>query len=160
MLALTLSEKQEQNIMEMIKNLRSAVEVLKEVTNQTAGQPETEKPAEKAEKSIEDLIREGGRLDRDIYELEFLSLDHVMRFCAAVICGDVVKSSLYKLAGNDRFYLLLEKEPLTDAEFCKLLGASLDFAEAIYSDGRMKAYLEEHGTLLLKEQAVQQLHSL
>ena len=155
MLALTLSEKQEQNIMEMIKNLRSAVEVLKEVTNQTAGQPETEKPAEKAEKSIEDLIREGGRLDRDIYEL-----DHVMRFCAAVICGDVVKSSLYKLAGNDRFYLLLEKEPLTDAEFCKLLGASLDFAEAIYSDGRMKAYLEEHGTLLLKEQAVQQLHSL
>ena len=80
MLALTLSEKQEQNIMEMIKNLRSAVEVLKEVTNQTAGQPETEKPAEKAEKSIEDLIREGGRLDRDIYELEFLSLDHVMRF--------------------------------------------------------------------------------
>ena len=77
-----------------------------------------------------------------------------------MICGDVVKSSLYKLAGNDRFYLLLEKEPLTDAEFCKLLGASLDFAEAIYSDGRMKAYLEEHGTLLLKEQAVQQLHSL
>lgn len=160
MLALTLSEKQEQNIMEMIKNLRSAVEVLKEVTNQTAGQPETEKTAEKAEKSIDDLIREGGRLDRDIYELEFLSLDHVMRFCAAVICGDVVKSSLYKLAGNERFYLLLEKEPLTDAELCKLLGASLDFAEAIYSDGRMKAYLEEHGTLLLKKQAVQQLHSL
>ena len=160
-LALTLSEKQEQNIMEMIKNLRSAVEVLKEVTDQNADTAKQSEPAqEKAGKSIEELINESGRLDRDVYELEFASLDHFMRYCSSVDLDVPVENSLYKLKSNGRFYLLLCKEPLTDPELCKLLGASLDFAEAIYSDGRMKAYLEEHGQLILRRQAMQQIREL
>lgn len=161
-LVLTFSEKQEQNIMEMIKNLRSAVEVLKEVTNQTAEITRNagDREETKAAKSIDDLIRESGRLDRDVYELEFASLDHVMRFCSGVMCSTAAKNSLYKLESNGRFYLILEKAPLTDSELCKLLGASLDFTEGIYSDGRMKAYLEEHGRMILPEQALQQIWSL
>lgn len=162
-LVLTLSEKQEQDIMEMIKNLRSAVEVLADVTKQ--GADVLEETIQK-KKSLEKETADAGsislekRLDRDVYELEFYSLDDFIHYCDSIFLDFPVENCLYKLESNGCYYLILTKEPMTDNQLCKLLGASLDFTRGIYSDGRMKAFLEEHGVCILPEEAIQHIKEM
>lgn len=163
-LALTLSEKQEQNILEMLQNLRSAVEALAIATKQPEAVPaeETEKKTVQKKTSAQkkNSVDLGKRLDRDIYELEFESFDHFLKYCNSITIGSLVENCLYKIESNGCYYLLLTKDPMTDNELCKLLGASLDFTRGIYSDGRMKAYLEEHGICILPEHAIQHVKEL
>lgn len=161
-LALTLSEKQEQNIMEMLKNLRSAVAALADATKQGAASPGQNPKKNGLVEAVNPAGNPdtGKRLDRYIYELEFSSFHDFMKYCSSVSVGPLVENCLYKLESNGCYYLLLTKEPMTDNELCKLLGASLDFTRGIYSDGRMKAYLEEHGICILPEQAVQHMKAL
>ena len=83
-----------------------------------------------------------------------------MRYCDRLYLEKPLKNCLYKLPSNGYYYLLLEKEPLTDNELCKLLGASLDYTNAIYSDGRMKAFLEEHAKCMMPQEAVQHIKML
>lgn len=161
-LALTLSEKQEQNIVDMLKNLRSAVEVLAGVTKE--GAEALERSTNKFEQAFlnrdetKDALEK--RLDRDVYELEFTSLQDFMQYCDSIYIDFPVENSLYKLNSNECYYLLLTKEPMTNNQLCKLLGASLEFTRGIYSDGRMKAYLLEHGTCILPEEALQHMKEL
>lgn len=161
-LALTLSEKQEQNIVDMLKNLRSAVEVLAGVTKE--GAEALERSTDKFEQKFlgNDAMKEAfeKRLDRDVYELEFTSLENFMKYCESIYIDYPVESSLYKLKSNGCYYLLLTKEPMTNNQLCKLLGASLDFTRGIYSDGRMKAYLLEHGICVLPTSALQKIKAL
>lgn len=162
-LVLTLSEKQEQNIMEMIKNLRSAVEVLADVTKQSSDVLEEtiKKKKEKEREATEtENVSVEKRLDRDVYELEFCTLDDFMHYCDSVYLDFPVENCLYKLESNGCYYLILTKEPMTNNQLCKLLGASLDFTRGIYSDGRMKAYLEEHAVSILPEHAIQHMKEL
>ena len=161
-LALTLSEKQEQNILDMLKNLRSAVEVLAGVTKE--GAEALESSTNKFEQKFlgndirQDTVEK--RLERDVYELEFVSLQDFMKYCENIYIDFPVESSLYKLGSNGYYYLLLTKEPMTNNQLCKLLGASLDFTRGIYSDGRMKAYLLEHGVCVIPTKALQRIQGL
>ena len=83
-----------------------------------------------------------------------------MQYCDSIYIDFPVENSLYKLNSNECYYLLLTKEPMTNNQLCKLLGASLEFTRGIYSDGRMKAYLLEHGTCILPEEALQHMKEL
>ena len=47
-------------------------------------------------------------------------------------------------------YLLLEKGELSDKQICRLLSASLEFADDIYAHGPTRAYIMEHGKCILQ----------
>lgn len=71
-----------------------------------------------------------------------------------------MKSSLYYLTREDAYYLLLEKGELSDKQLCRLLSASLEFADDIYAHGPTRAYIMEHGKCILPEQALEHLQEI
>lgn len=71
-----------------------------------------------------------------------------------------MKSSLYYLTREDAYYLLLEKGELSDKQLCRLLSASLEFADDIYAHGPTQAYIMEHGKCILPEQALEHLQEI
>lgn len=163
-LALTLSEKQDQNILDVLENLKSEVEVLAGVSKQedeSIIRDQKKKASTNQNQAFisdeEKLIK---RLDRDVYELEFTSMDILMKFCKGIILEVEPKNILYKLKSNGKFYLLLWKDTMTDNQLCKILGAALDFSDGIYSDGRMKAFIQEHGTCFIKKRAIQTIKNI
>lgn len=158
-LALTLSEKQDQNILDVLENLRSEVEILTGISKKEDTSVINSKEIKKQTlvSDEEKLIK---RLDRDIYELEFTTMDIFMKFCKGIIMDVEPKNMLYKLNSNGYFYLFLWKDGMTDNQLCKILGAALDFSEGIYSDGRMKAFIEEHGRCLIEKRAIQTIKNI
>jgi len=168
-LALTLSENQEKGILEVLGNLKSEVAILTGISDQelksavsdTNHDTNEKEVSEKNKKNdISDEARLIKRLDRDVYELEFTSMDNFTRFCKGIVLVTEPHNKLYKLTSNGFYYLFLWKEDMTDNQLCRILGASLEFTEGIYSDGRMKAFLEEHGKCLIEKRAIQIIKNL
>ena len=148
-LSLTFSEKQGQGIMDILKNLKNAVSKLSE-----AMQEAEKKAAEPDQAALAGIAK------KNAYQIEFSKLDYLMRYASAIYLAVPVENLIYHLDRNDRYYLVILKGRMSEDQICRILSASLDFCEAIYSDEALLAYLDEHGEKILERSALQILQNI
>lgn len=180
--ALTFSEKAGDGIINMLENLKSAVDNLSKNVKQEAGKQDVDQGTEqqKMEGNRNDsennqkeeqsstipfagltgknncLVKEG-RLN---YQIQFDSLDTFLAYCNAIRLEMPVENSLYKLPKENVYFLLMKKEPMDDRQICRLLSASLEFNSGIFSHNGMMAYILEHGECLIPENAIQKIQEM
>lgn len=133
-----------QNMLEHIKEVLSGLdpESMREAANAIAGKER------KQVNSIDDTCR----------MFLFASMNHVMRYCAAIPSELSVKSHLYKL--KDAYYLVIEKHRLSKKNFNKISAQAVEFARLVALSEEKLLYLQEHGECLIKDRAVSGLRKV
>lgn len=133
-----------QNMLEHIKEVLSGLdpESMREAANAIAGKER------KQANSIDDTCR----------MFLFASMNHVMRYCAAIPSELSVKSHLYKL--KDAYYLVIEKHRLSKKNFNKISAQAVEFARLVALSEEKLLYLQEHGECLIKDRAVSGLRKV
>lgn len=133
-----------QNMLEHIKevlagidseSIRDAAKALSEKETQTSNH-------------MEDTLRMFG----------FSSINHVLRYCAAIPSELTVRSHLYKV--KDFYYLVAEKQRLSKKNFNKISAQAVEFAKLIAPTQEKLIYLEEHGECLIKNRALSTLRKI
>lgn len=150
-LALTFSEHADQNILELLQSLKSAVENM-------AKDKGTQHKSDES-KEIDTLV-DGS--DRRLYILRFENLANIIRYAHSIVLEEPVVSSVYKLEerGASGYYLVIERNGLGDKEICRVISASVEFMDKASSEPVKAAYLEEHGKCILAKDALEQLQKL
>ncbi len=111
--------------------------------------------------SSKESKEENIELPRDLTKMfEFANLDNVCRVSHVVNGYYLGKNDLYKDVQKNRFYLLLHKSEHTPAEFNKICNMISEYAYQKNYSPSTGAYLNEHGKLMLKNNALQVLVSL
>ncbi len=145
--ALTFSEKPDANIMNVLENLKSAVENLS-------------KDVAEVKEQIPEKMDETAGVKHSECQILFASLELVEQYCKAIQLEMPVESSIYKLEMERSYFLLMKKEPMSDKQYCRLLSAALEFAESIYAHAGVQAYILEHGSCIVGEKAIQTMQML
>lgn len=133
-----------QNMLEHIKEVLSGFdpESLKEAARAIA-----DKEGKKS-KELEDTCR----------IFVFASMNHTMRYCAAIPSELSVRSHLYSL--KDTYYLVIEKQRLSRKNFNKISAQAVEFSKLLAPSEEKLLYLEEHGECLIKDRAVSTLRRI
>ena len=133
-----------QNMLEHIKEVLSGFdpESIKEAAKAIAGKEG------KKSKELEDTCR----------IFVFASMNHTMRYCAAVPAELSVRSHLYSL--KDTYYLVVEKQRLSKKNFNKISAQAVEFSKLLAPSEEKLLYLEEHGECLIKDRAVSTLRKI
>ena len=133
-----------QNMLEHIKEVLSGFdpESLREAAKAVAGK------AKEESKELEETCR----------ILVFASMNHAMRYCAAIPSELSVRSHLYCL--KDTYYLVIEKNRLSKKNFNKISAQAVEFARLHAPTEEKLLYLEEHGECLIKDRAVSTLRKI
>ena len=93
-----------------------------------------------------------------MFILGFDSLDKAIEYCC--LSGDIeLESSLYRLKGNQGYYMILEHD-FTGEEFRHLGGLAIEFACSMDRSEALKAYILEHGKCIIAEGALERLKML
>lgn len=137
-----------------IAGFQNMLEHIKEVL--TGLDPETLRDAAKSladnepkhERHLEDTCR----------IFVFSSLNHVMRYCAAIPTDWSVKSHLYK--EKEFYYLIIEKQRLSKKNFNKISAQAVEFAGLIATTQERLLYLGEHGECMIRDRAVSWLRRI
>ncbi len=152
LLALTFSERPDSNILNLLQNLKSAVDSLSGMGN---------KPAEVAQDTQDsDTLVEG--CDKRLYILEFPNMDQIITYAKSIVLEEPVVSSVFRMQerGASNYYLLIERNGLGDKEICRVISASVEFMKDASADMHKAAYLAEHGTCVLRKDALEILQKL
>ena len=154
LLALTFSERPDHNILNILQNLKSAVDSLSGL-----GKKYEEEADGDSGKEADTLI-DGA--DQRLYILKFDSMDQIITYAKSIVLEEPVVSSVFRLQGHgsNSYYLLIERKGLGDKEICRVISASVEFMEDASSDLYKAAYLAEHGTCVLKKDALEILQKL
>lgn len=153
LLALTFSERPDNNILNILQNLKSAVDSLSGMSNRS------EENGEDSDAGDDTLV-EG--CDRRLYILEFPNMDQIITYAKSIVLEEPVVSSVFRMQerGASNYYLLIERNGLGDKEICRVISASVEFMKDASSDLHKAAYLAEHGTCVLKKDALEILQKL
>lgn len=152
LLALTFSERPDSNILNLLQNLKSAVDSLSGMGN---------KPEEVEQDTQDsDTLVEG--CDKRLYILEFPNMDHIITYAKSIVLEEPVVSSVFRMQerGASNYYLLIERNGLGDKEICRVISASVEFMKDASADMHKAAYLAEHGTCVLRKDALEILQKL
>ncbi len=154
-LALTFSEKSDNNIMNILQNLKSAVDSLSGLGKKIEDSREAE-----ADEPDADTLIEG--CDQHLYILQFQDMDQIISYAKSIVLEEPVVSSVFRLEeqGVGGYYLLIERNGIGDQEICKVINASLEFLEDSSAEIHQAAYIAEHGVCLLKRDALETLQKL
>lgn len=149
-LALTFSERQAGNLMEILESLRSAVSSLSNAVNEKA-----------KEKSAQASVPAS---KRDLYLLEFADLKSLQAFCAG-LADDIeqklqMNSELYLLEDENVYCLILRRGEMDEKQICQIMSASIEFMDAVSAHEGQVAYIREHGKLILTDHAISQMQRL
>lgn len=149
-LALTFSEKQTGNFLEILESLRSAMSNLSNVVN------------EKKKETTSGTSADAGK--KDSYLLEFPALEALQSFCAG-LSEDIeeqmnMDSELYLLEDEDVYCLILRRGEMDEKQICRVMTASIEFMDAVSAQESQVAYIREHGKCILKDHAISQLQRL
>ncbi len=149
-LALTFSERQAGNLMEILESLRSAVSSLSNAVNEKA-----------KEKSAQASVSAS---KRDLYLLEFADLKSLQAFCAG-LADDIeqklqMNSELYLLEDENVYCLILRRGEMDEKQICQIMSASIEFMDAVSAHEGQVAYIREHGKLILTDHAISQMQRL
>ncbi|MDD6037701.1 MAG: adaptor protein MecA [bacterium] len=148
-LALTFSEKQPGNIMDLLEGLRAAMSSLTGAVEQ-----KTQERMQEAEPALVEK--------RKAYVLEFTQMKDFESFCASVPL-DIeeelgINTKLYRYEGN--YCLILERGELDEKQLCRIMSTSTEFMAAASAKASQVAYIIEHGTEILTDHAIRQMQSL
>lgn len=154
LLALTFSERPDNNILNLLQSLKSAVDNLSGMGSRSeeheAGQEDTDS----------DTLVEG--CDKRLYILEFPNMDQIITYAKSIVLEEPVVSSVFRMQerGTSNYYLLIERNGLGDKEICRVISASVEFMKDASADMHKAAYLAEHGTCVLRKDALEILQKL
>ena len=139
-----------------IAGFQNMLEHIKEVL--TGIDPDTMRDAFKAlsDKEVQPQHKRG--IDDTCRIFIFSSLNHVMRYCAAIPSELSVKSHLYK--EKDFYYLIIEKNRLSKKNFNKISAQAVEFAGLMAATEERLLYLGEHGECMIKDRAVSWLRKI
>ena len=149
-LALTFSEKQVGNLMEILESLRSAMSNLSNAVNDKTKEKVSKEPVTIAKKNL--------------YLLEFSDLDSLQAFCAG-LADDIeeqlqMNSELYLLEDEEVYCLILQRGEMDEKQVCRIMSASIEFMDAVSANEGQVAYIREHGKCILPDHAISRLQSL
>lgn len=149
-LALTFSEKQVGNLMEILESLRSAMSSLSNAVNDKTKEKVSKEPVTAAKK--------------DLYLLEFTDLDSLQAFCAG-LADDIeeqlqMNSELYLLEDENVYCLILRRGEMDEKQICRIMSASIEFMDAVSAHEGQVAYIREHGKIVLTDHAISQMQRL
>ncbi len=153
-LALTFSERPDNNIMNILQNLKSAVESLsglgKKLGDSGSGDDERD----------QDTLIDG--VDQRLYIMGFQNMDQIITYAKSIVLEEPIVSSVYRLQEQEssNYYLMIERDGLGDKEICRVISASLEFMEEASSDIHKAAYIAEHGTCVIQKDALEILQKL
>ncbi len=149
-LALTCSEKQGGNLMELLEGLRSAMSNLSEAVN--------EKARQRSEQAVIPVEQ------KDAYLLEFSDIRSLQDFCVSLVQGIEeqfqMDSGLYRLRDEGVYCLILQRGAMGEKEVCQIMAASLEFMDAVSAEESQLAYIMEHGACVLPERAITTLQGI
>lgn len=149
-LALTFSEKQVGNLMEILESLRSAMSNLSNAVNDKTKEKVSKEPVTIAKKNL--------------YLLEFSDLDSLQAFCAG-LADDIeeqlqMNSELYLLEDENVYCLILRRGEMDEKQVCRIMSASIEFMDAVSAHEGQVAYIREHGKIVLTDHAISQMQRL
>ena len=149
-LALTFSEKQVGNLMEILESLRSAMSNLSNAVNDKTKEKVSKEPVTIAKKNL--------------YLLEFSDLDSLQAFCAG-LADDIeeqlqMNSELYRLEDENVYCLILRRGEMDEKQVCQIMSASIEFMDAVSAHEGQVAYIREHGKIVLTDHAISQMQRL
>ena len=153
-LALTFSEKQTGNFMELLEGLRAAMSNLSDAVN--------EKKKEKAEENADSATDTDRK--NNLYLLEFSDLNSLQSFCAG-LTEDIeeqmqMDSELYLLEDEEVYCLILRRGEMDEKQVCRIMSASIEFMDAVSANEGQVAYIREHGKCILPDRAISRMQSL
>jgi adapter protein MecA 1/2 len=90
--------------------------------------------------------------------LVFSDMERLIRFTKQVDIKPLPPSSLYRY--QNRYYLILDLAEKTESEVLRLSVLTDEYASDIEVGETRRAFLEEHGTAILKQEALEQLQML
>ena len=149
-LALTFSEKQVGNLMEILESLRSAMSSLSNAVNDKTKEKVSKEPVTATKK--------------DLYLLEFTDLDSLQAFCTG-LADDIeeqlqMNSELYLLEDENVYCLILRRGEMDEKQVCQIMSASIEFMDAVSAHEGQVAYIREHGKIVLTDHAISQMQRL
>ena len=148
-LALTFSEKQGGNLMELLEGLRAAMSNLSEAANDKARQREEQEALPER---------------KDAYLLEFSDVTSLHAFCAGLASGIEetlrMDSALYMLKEEHTYCLIIQRGEMDEKAVCQIMAASLEFMDAVSAQEGQVAYIKEHGACILPERAITTLQGI
>lgn len=150
-LALTFSEKQAGNLMEILEGLRSAMSNLKNAVE------------DKTEETVKKMpCSSGGK--HQVFLLEFDDLNTLQSFCRG-LAGDIeaqlqMDSELYLLEDEHVYCLVLRRGNMDERQICQVMSASIEFMDSLSAEESQVAYIREHGKCILTDHAISQMQSL
>ena len=147
-LALTFSERQTGNLMELLEGLRSAMSNLSSAVN------------EKKKEQPDGQDAASDKKDQ-VYLLEFAELKSLQDFCAG-ISEDIeeqlgMNSELYLLEDENTYCMILQRGEMDEKQVCRIMSASIEFLDAVSAREGQVAYIREHGKCILKNHAISQM---
>ena len=88
----------------------------------------------------------------------FEQMDTLIRFAKQVVLQECPQNSLYKM--HERYYLILDLTNQLEEEVKRLSAVTDEYASDLLVGAERKAFIEEHGDVILKESAMEQLKQL
>lgn len=139
------------DILDLFRKIQQEKERIAAAEEQKSEQMDQEKESENLQvEEFKDLVK--------MFELKELGqAERLSHMIAGIYHGE---NDLYKDEKKNRFYLLLHKSDHTPVEFNKVCNMISEYARQKNYTSAVGAFLEEHGTCILKGSAVQMLSSL
>jgi negative regulator of genetic competence, sporulation and motility len=90
--------------------------------------------------------------------LRFAALEEASQMCKACFKEKLPKSALYRL--KDRYYLILDFSDFEKQEMSPFAFSAMEYDDGHISEDVQIAFIVEHGSLIVKNQAVEMLMQL
>lgn len=153
-LALTFSEKQAGNLMELLEGLRSAMSNLSQAVHEKTKESENDSTG----------AQNSDHTKKELFLLEFADLKSLQAFCKG-IADDIeeqlqMNSELYLLEDENVYCLILKRGGMDEKQICRIMSASIEFLDAVSVQEGQVAYIREHGKAILTDHAISQMQRL
>lgn len=96
----------------------------------------------------------------DFLLYRFESLDAIEEFSFSIEPGRFLKSSVYYLSEDQRWYLAVWRGRTGEAPFRRFCAQALEFSRLVTDSGHCMEYLREHGECILEKDAINRLKEL
>ena len=150
-------------------NQANGMELIEHLKNMFGSAMSKESPSvlpEKKEDVFKDLGKKSeeekveGDMEGYAYLLTFVSFAGVQNFCRILPENANTKSCLYYLDQKKKYFLWADLNNTTRRYVYEFVAASMEYAQGIEKDSSYRNYLEEHGKVIIKEQALEALAQL
>jgi adapter protein MecA 1/2 len=95
---------------------------------------------------------------RVLITLEFREMDTLIRFAKQIPVSEIPPSALYK--HREIYLLLLDLSDTSEEEVRRLSNLTDEYAARIYVGAERQSFIEEHGNVILRKDAIEKLKEL